>query len=70
MVFARYVIVVQIKIIIQYWGHNVGSLLLLVAIRGQRREPLFPQEFDINTESPIWGKTHLIHHFALAVPTS
>ena len=38
------------------WGHKSINFALQVARRGKEKLRLIPGEFDINPESPLWGK--------------
>jgi hypothetical protein len=60
-----------LKATIVSWRHKAVCLLLQVAKRVKKRNHLsLPQEFDINPESPVWGKFLLLHHSTPGVPTS
>ena len=51
-------------------GAQDKNFVLQVARRGWRRSALDPRVFDINPRVTLVGKTRLLHHSALGVPTS
>jgi len=51
------------------WGHKTKTLFCRLLDEVGRSFAFVPREFDINPESPLWGKFLLLHHSALGVPT-
>jgi hypothetical protein len=50
------------------WGHKTKTLLCRLLNKVGRSFAFVLWEFDINTESPLWGKFLLLQHSALGVP--